>query len=97
MLTTLEQVMDEPEQGNIAQYHRDLEAFQTWRNKDWCARFTMLSSMNNDLISEFEYCLTAFEIWEALKQKFGITTLAKLRGLTMKFDSYQKRAHHLMK
>ena len=53
--------------------------------------------MHNDLISEFEHCPTAFKMWEALKQKFGITSLAKLHGLTMKFDSYQKRAHHSMK
>ncbi|XP_028065417.1 uncharacterized protein LOC114268442 [Camellia sinensis] len=85
------------QQGNTAQHRRDLEVYQTWSNKDRCARFTMLSSMHNDLISEFKHCLTAFEIWEALKQKFGVTSLVKLHRLTMKFDSYQKNAHHSIK
>uniref|UniRef100_A0A2N9ER43 Integrase catalytic domain-containing protein n=1 Tax=Fagus sylvatica TaxID=28930 RepID=A0A2N9ER43_FAGSY len=46
--------MEEPEQGNSAQNCRDLKAYQSWRKKDRCARFTMLSSMHNDLIGEFE-------------------------------------------
>ena len=78
VLNTLEQVMVKPEQGNTTQYRCDLEVYQTQSKKDQCALFTMLSSMHNDLISEFEHCRTAFEIWEALKKKFGVTSLAKL-------------------
>ena len=46
--------MEEPKQGNSAQNRRDLEAYQSWCKKAYCARFTMLSSMHNDLIGEFE-------------------------------------------
>uniref|UniRef100_A0A2N9IIB0 Uncharacterized protein n=1 Tax=Fagus sylvatica TaxID=28930 RepID=A0A2N9IIB0_FAGSY len=66
--------MEEPEQGNSAQNRRDLEAYQSWRKKDRCARFTMLSSMHNDLIGEFESYGTAQDMWIALKAKFGGTT-----------------------
>ena len=97
VLETMNHTMVEPEQGTTAQHRRDQEAYQSWRNKDRHARYTMLSAMHNDLIGEFEKYETAHDMWEALKQKFGITSLAKLRGLTMKFDSYQKKAHHSMK
>ena len=46
--------MMRPENGNIAQHRYDLEAYESWVKKDCCARFTMLSSMHNDLIGEFE-------------------------------------------
>ena len=36
-------------------------------------------------------------MWKALKEKFGITSLVRLRGLTMRFDSYQKKPEHTMK
>uniref|UniRef100_A0A2N9HS45 Integrase catalytic domain-containing protein n=1 Tax=Fagus sylvatica TaxID=28930 RepID=A0A2N9HS45_FAGSY len=73
VLETLTNSMEEPEQGNNAQNRRDLEAYQSWRKKDRCARFTMLSSMHNDLIGEFESYGTAQDMWIALKAKFGGT------------------------
>ena len=75
VLETLTNSMEEPEQGNSAQNCRDLEAYQSWRKKDRCARFTMLSSMHNDLIGEFESYDTAQDMWIALKEKFGGTTV----------------------
>uniref|UniRef100_A0A2N9EHY7 Retrotransposon Copia-like N-terminal domain-containing protein n=1 Tax=Fagus sylvatica TaxID=28930 RepID=A0A2N9EHY7_FAGSY len=74
VLETLTNSMEEPEQGNSAQNRRDLEAYQSWRKKDRCARFTMLSSMHNDLIGKFESYGTAQDMWIALKAKFGGTT-----------------------
>ena len=54
VLETLTNVMMQPENGNTAQHRRDLEAYESWVKKDRCARFTMLSSMHNDFIGEFE-------------------------------------------
>ena len=54
VLETLTNVMMQPENGNTTQHRRDLEAYESWVKKDHCARFTMLSSMHNDLIGEFE-------------------------------------------
>uniref|UniRef100_A0A2N9FKV1 Integrase catalytic domain-containing protein n=1 Tax=Fagus sylvatica TaxID=28930 RepID=A0A2N9FKV1_FAGSY len=74
VLETFTNSMEETEQGNSAQNRRDLEAYQSWRKKDRCARFTMLSSMHNDLIGKFESYGTAQDMWIALKAKFGGTT-----------------------
>ena len=54
VLENLEQIMQEPKVGNIAQHRRDLEVYQNWRKEDHYACFTMLSRMHNDLLSEFE-------------------------------------------
>ena len=51
---TLTHSLSAPEQGDTEQHTRDLAAFESWRKKDWWTRFTMLSSMHNDLIGEFE-------------------------------------------
>ena len=81
--------MEEPEQGNNAQNRRDLEAYQSRRKKDCYARFTMLSSMHNDLIGEFESYGTTQDMWIALKAKFGGTMVTRLRALTLKFDTFR--------
>jgi hypothetical protein len=60
-------------------------------------RFTMLSSMHNDLIGEFEVYPTTQGMWEALKLKFGGTFAIRLCGLTMGFDSYKMRSNQTKK
>ena len=57
----------------------------------------MLSSMHNDLISEFEEHATARIMWDALKLKFAGTSATRLRNLNSKFDSYKMRLNHTMK
>ena len=47
----------------------------------------MVELKHDNLLEEIEKCQTAFEMWEPLKQKFGFTSLANLRGLTVKIDS----------
>jgi hypothetical protein len=89
VLETLTNSMEEPEQGNSAQNRRNLEAYQSWRKKDRCARFTTLNNMHNDLIGEFESYGTAQDMWIALKAKFGGTTVTRLRALTLKFDTFR--------
>ncbi|OMO58188.1 Integrase, catalytic core [Corchorus capsularis] len=73
------------------------EVLETLDQKDRCARFTMLSSMHNDLIGEFEQYQTAHEMWQALRNKYGVTTLSKLRELNLKFNTYKKKPNHSMK
>ena len=49
----------------------------------------MLNSMHNDLIGEFESYGTAQDMWISLKEKFGGTTVTRLRALTLKFDTFR--------
>ena len=49
----------------------------------------MLSSMHNDLIGEFESYSTAPDMWVALKEKFGGTTVTRLRALPLKFNTFK--------
>ena len=39
----------------------------------------------------------AMELWATLKETFGKTFLAKLRKLTIRFDTYKKRPKHNMR
>ena len=97
VLETLTNIMNEPEQGNTAQHRRDLEAYQAWKKKNSIARITLLSSMQDDLMCEFEEHVTAQGMWLALKEKFGGTSATKVRRLTIKFDTYKKRQNHTMR
>ena len=97
VLETLTHSLSAPKQGDIEQHTRDLAAFESWGKKDRCARFTLLSSMHNDFIGEFEEYPTAQELWKALKERYGGTSITRLHGLTMKFDSYKMRSEHTMK
>lgn len=94
---TLFHLMEEPEQGTTTQHERDKEAYTAWKRKNNIARITMLSSMNDDLMCEFEEYDTAKGMWEALKEKFGATSATKLRRLNQKFNDYKKRPNHSMR
>ena len=54
VLETLTHSLSKPDEGSTEQHQRDLVAYESWHKKDLCACFTMLSSMHNDLIDEFE-------------------------------------------
>ena len=97
VLECLKLVMHEPEVGTSAQHRRDREAYDSWKRKNSIARITLLSSMDDDVMREFRHFGYAMDIWSELKTKFGETSVAKLRSLTIKFDSYKKRADHNMK
>jgi hypothetical protein len=97
VLETLSHSLIEPMQEDIEQNIRDFAAFENWCKKDQYAHFTMLSSMHNDLIGEFEVYPTAQGMWEALKLKYDGTSTTRLRGLTIRFDSYKLRSDHTMK
>ena len=56
--------------------------------------------MNDDLVYEYQQYQTAHAMWVASNEKFGETTVSKLRQLTIKFDTYKKvpnksRKNHL--
>ena len=96
-LEVLNHVLDKPEDGITAQHHRDREAYEAWKKKNSLARITLLSSMENDLMREFKNYDIAKEMWEALKLKFGGTSVTKLRKLIIKFDTYKKCPNHNMR
>ena len=54
VIDTLNQFMDESEQGNSAQHRRDHETYLIWKRKNRIARITLLSSMQDDLMCEYE-------------------------------------------
>ena len=66
VLETLTHSLSKPDKGSTDQHQRDLAAYESWRKMDLCARFTMLSSMYNDLIGEFEQYTIAQDMWKAL-------------------------------
>ncbi|KAH9679448.1 hypothetical protein KPL71_026137 [Citrus sinensis] len=96
-LEALNNTLAEPEHGNTAQHRGDLEAYQAWKKKNSNARITMLNSMQYDLMCEFEKYETTQEMWLALKDKFGGTSIIKLKRLTIKFDSYRTRQNHTIR
>ncbi|XP_060215057.1 uncharacterized protein LOC132641932 isoform X3 [Lycium barbarum] len=96
-LEAINNVMNEPEDGNTVQHRRDREAYYAWRKKDSTARITLLSTLDDDILREFKDHQRAMELWIALKNRFGTCSTARLRSLTIKFDSYKKRLEHSMK
>ena len=58
VLETLTHSLSKPDEGSTEQHQRDLAAYESWCKKDLCTHFTMLSSMHNDLIGEFEQYTT---------------------------------------
>ncbi|KAK4421500.1 hypothetical protein Salat_2100600 [Sesamum alatum] len=86
----------EPENGQTAQYRRELDAYNKWRDQDLSARFTMLSCMHDNLIHEYEKYSTAKELWEVLKVAYGSTSATRLRALTLKFNQYVLDPKHSM-
>jgi transposase InsO family protein len=96
LLETLSSKMTRPEDGNTAQHRRDLEAYQSWFKKDRSTRFTMLSSMHDDLIGEYEIFQNAKDMWDQLKFDFSGTSTTRLRSLVLKFEVYRKDPKHTM-
>lgn len=65
--------------------------------KNSIARIILLSSMDDDVMREFRKYDIAKDIWSALKEKFRDISVAKLRALTIKFDTYKEHCDHNMK
>ncbi|XP_035541682.1 uncharacterized protein LOC118344684 [Juglans regia] len=92
----LSHLMIQPDEGNTSQHRRDMEAYQAWAKKDRCACFTMLSSMHNDLIGEFENYPTAQYMWNHLKITYEGTSTTRLRALALRFEQYVMDPKHTM-
>ncbi|KAF5799909.1 hypothetical protein HanRHA438_Chr07g0318991 [Helianthus annuus] len=93
----LTDILEEPPEGNTAQHKRDRELYNTWKRKNTLARITLLSSMDDDIMRDFSKYDLAKDMWSALANKFGATSITKLRSLTIKFDQYIKKPDHTMK
>ncbi|KAK2993950.1 hypothetical protein RJ640_000548 [Escallonia rubra] len=79
-----------------AQPLRDHTAYQKWNQKDRSARYTLLSSLQNDLIGQYDELPTCKALWEQLKFTFGGTSTTRLRSLVIKFEEYTKDPKHTM-
>ncbi|KAK2989844.1 hypothetical protein RJ640_029572 [Escallonia rubra] len=79
-----------------AQPLRDHTAYQKWNQKDRSAHYTLLSSLQNDLIWQYDELLTCKALWDQLKFSFGGTSTTRLRSLVMKFEEYTKDPKHTM-
>ncbi|KAK2985056.1 hypothetical protein RJ640_016976 [Escallonia rubra] len=79
-----------------AQPLRDHTAYQKWNQKDCSARYTLLSSLQNDLIGQYDELPTCKALWEQLKFTFGGTSTTRLRSLVIKFEEYTKDPKHTM-
>ncbi|KAK2982640.1 hypothetical protein RJ640_007327 [Escallonia rubra] len=79
-----------------AQPLRDHTAYQKWNQKDRSARYTLLSSLQNDLIRQYDELPTCKALWEQLKFTFGGTSTTRLRSLVIKFEEYTKDPKHTM-
>ena len=87
VLEILTHSLSKPNERSTEQHQRDLTTYESWCKKDLYVHFTMLSSMHNNLIGEFEQYTTTQDMWKALKLRYKGTLAIRLRGLTMKFDS----------
>ena len=77
MLETITQPMVEPKQDNTTQHRRDMEAYQAYKRKDRVARILLLSSMRNDIMSCFERHSSVQAVWDAVKVKYGGTSITR--------------------
>ncbi|KAK2991373.1 hypothetical protein RJ640_024046 [Escallonia rubra] len=77
-----------------AQPLRDHTAYQKWNQKDRSARYTLLSSLQNDLIGQYDELPTCKALWDQLKFSFGGTSTTRLRSLVIKFEEYTKDPKH---
>ncbi|KAK2993745.1 hypothetical protein RJ640_018366 [Escallonia rubra] len=75
---------------------RDHTAYQKWNQKDRSARYTLLSSLQNDLIGQYDELPTCKALWDQLKFSFGGTSTTRLRSLVIKFEEYTKDPKHTM-
>ncbi|KAK2973062.1 hypothetical protein RJ640_023559 [Escallonia rubra] len=75
---------------------RDHTAYQKWNQKNRSARYTLLSSLQNDQIRQYDELLTCKALWEQLKFSFCGTLTTRLRSLVIKFEEYTKDPKHTM-
>ncbi|XP_070020664.1 uncharacterized protein [Nicotiana sylvestris] len=85
-LEAINNVMNEPEEVNIARHRRECEAYDSWKKRNFIARITLLSTLDDDILREFKDHQRVMDLWNALRKRFGTCSTARLRSLTFKFD-----------
>ena len=53
ILTVLDHILTVPEKGTTEKHIAENAAFESWKKKNFIARITLLSSMDNDVMREF--------------------------------------------
>ncbi|XP_075097965.1 uncharacterized protein LOC142175279 [Nicotiana tabacum] len=96
-LEAINNVMNEPEEGNTAQHRHEREAYDSWKKKNSITRITLLSTLDDDILREFKGHQRAIDLWNSLRKRFGTCSTARLRSLMIKFDSYKKLPKYSMK
>lgn len=82
--------MTELEKDDSTQNKLDYDAYQIRERNNSIARITLLSSMQDDIMCEFDCYTTAHEIQQVLNKELDGTFTTKLSRLTTKFDTYKK-------
>jgi hypothetical protein len=62
VLTVLDHILTEPENCTTPKHISDSAAFESWKKKNFIARITLLSSMENDVMREFRQYEVAKEM-----------------------------------
>ncbi|XP_075088083.1 uncharacterized protein LOC142170153 [Nicotiana tabacum] len=91
-LEGINHVLSQPEEGNTAQYRRNLEVYRAWKKTNSIAREIIVSYVVDELIRECEEFPNAHAMWVHLQRTYAGTSVTRLRQLTIKFDTFKK--HH---
>lgn len=83
VLETLTNTMIQPKEGNTT--HHTSEAYKKWLKKYRCACFTMLRSLDNDIVKEFENYPIAKRCGTNLKLH-TMTTRLHSHAMTLKIE-----------
>ncbi|XP_070032112.1 uncharacterized protein [Nicotiana tomentosiformis] len=68
-LEAINNVMNEPEEANIAQHRREREAYDSWKKKNSTARITLLSTLDDDILRDFKVHQRVMDLWNALRNR----------------------------
>ena len=71
----INQFLNQPEEGNTAQYRRDLDAYKAWKKDNSTARGIIVSYVVDDLIRQCEKLPTAHAVWVHLRGTYGGTSV----------------------
>ena len=82
--------MIDPQNGNSTQHKRDFEAYEAWKIKNHSASILLLSIREDDFMCEYEEYQMAHQIWNALKDKYGSTSIRlDQNNSQLNFDTYK--------
>lgn len=88
VLKTITNVKKQRKEGYKVQHRGDAEAYQGWLKKNYCVRFTLLNSMQNDIIEKLEYYPTVQSMWDRQKIIYVDTSASRLCAMMFRFEIY---------